>query len=104
MGVAGQTEVAAMLEHARERTVALLEPLDDEQLAQQVSPLQSPLAWDLAHIGYFEELWLLRQGTDREPLFPEFDDLYDAFSHARDERGELPILDPADARAYVAAV
>ena len=33
--------------------------LTDEQLTTQYSPLQSPLVWDLAHIGYFEELWLL---------------------------------------------
>jgi uncharacterized SAM-dependent methyltransferase len=37
------TELEAVLEHARERTEALLEPLDHEQLTRQVSPLQSPL-------------------------------------------------------------
>ena len=56
---------ALALEHARRRTEALLEPLADEQLTRQVSPLQSPLVWDLAHIGHFEELWLLR--TRRRP-------------------------------------
>jgi gamma-glutamyl hercynylcysteine S-oxide synthase len=104
MQLVGGTELAAMLGHARERTVALLEPLDDEQLAQQVSPLQSPLVWDLAHIGHFEELWLLRREAERAPLFPEFDDLYDAFSHPRTERGELPILEPAAAWDYLAEV
>jgi gamma-glutamyl hercynylcysteine S-oxide synthase len=102
--VVGTTELAPMLEHARERTVALLEPLDDEQLRQQVSPLQSPLVWDVAHIGHFEELWLLRRGSGRQPLVPELDGLYDAFSHPRAERGELPILEPAAAWDYVAEV
>ena len=100
----GGTELAGMLGHARERTVALLEPLDDEQLSEQVSPLQSPLVWDLAHIGHFEELWLLRRGGGREPLFNGLDDLYDAFSHPRAERGELPVLDPVTAWEYVAEV
>jgi gamma-glutamyl hercynylcysteine S-oxide synthase len=104
MQLVGGTEVAAMLGHARERTVALLEPLKDRQLAQQVSPLQSPLVWDLAHIGYFEELWLLRRGAGRAPLFPEFDDMCDAFSHPRAERGELPILDPGTAWDYLTEV
>jgi iron(II)-dependent oxidoreductase len=90
-----------MLGYARGRTFALLEPLDDQQLAQQVSALQSPLVWDLAHIGYFEELWLLRRAAGREPLFPELDDLYDSFSHARDVRGRLPMLEPESAWAYV---
>jgi gamma-glutamyl hercynylcysteine S-oxide synthase len=98
------TELAQVLEHARARTEALLEPLDDEQLTRQVSPLQSPLVWDLAHIGYFEELWLLRKAGGREPLSADYDDLYDSFAHGRDERGELPILEPAAARAYVSDV
>jgi hypothetical protein len=55
--LASRSELALALEHARERTEALLEPLSDDELTRQVSPLQSPLVWDLAHIGHFEELW-----------------------------------------------
>jgi len=98
------TELARVLGHARTRTEALLEPLDDEQLTRQVSPLQSPLVWDLAHIGYFEELWLLRRAGGREPLSADYDDLYDSFAHGRADRGALPILEPAAARAYVSEV
>jgi gamma-glutamyl hercynylcysteine S-oxide synthase len=98
------TELEAVLEHARERTEALLEPLDDEQLTRQVSPLQSPLVWDLAHIGYFEELWLLRNGNGRAAASSEFDDLYDSFAHDRAERSTLAILSPEEARAYVSGV
>jgi gamma-glutamyl hercynylcysteine S-oxide synthase len=95
------TELEAVLEHARARTEALLEPLDDEQLTRQISPLQSPLVWDLAHIGYFEELWLLRNGNGDGG---ELGDLYDSFAHERAERGTLPILPPAQARRYVTNV
>jgi iron(II)-dependent oxidoreductase len=95
------TELAAVLEHARRRTEGLLEPLSGEELTRQVSPLQSPLVWDLAHIGYFEELWLLRSG---EGNGHELDDLYDSFAHGRADRGTLPILSPRDARAYVSEV
>ena len=93
------TELAAVLDHARRRTEALLEPLSDAELRRQVSPLQSPLVWDLAHIGYFEELWLLRSGNDNQ-----LDDLYDSFAHGRAERGVLPLLSPQDAQAYVSEV
>jgi iron(II)-dependent oxidoreductase len=95
------SELARTLGYARERTEALVEPLTDDQLTEQLSPLQSPLVWDLGHIGYFEELWLLRRAGGRPPLRSESDDLYDSFAHARDERGALPILSPRDARAYV---
>jgi iron(II)-dependent oxidoreductase len=90
------SELAAALGHARRRTEELLEPLSDEQLTCQVSPLQSPLVWDLAHVGHFEELWLL--GSTRH------DDLYDAFAHGRAERGELQLLSPEAARTYVGEV
>ena len=84
------------LERARERTEALLAPLSEDELTRQFSPLSSPLVWDLAHIGHFEELWLL--GATRQG------DLYDSFAHARAERGELPLLSPDEARAYVREV
>jgi gamma-glutamyl hercynylcysteine S-oxide synthase len=96
--------IAVHLEDARRRTLTLLEPLDDAELTKQHSPLMSPLVWDLAHIGHFEELWLLRELGGELPSRAEHDDLYDAFRHARAERGELPILDPPAARAYVADV
>ena len=99
-----RSELANALEHARRRTVALLEPLSDEQLTREISPLQSPLVWDLAHIAHFEELWLLRRPGGRDALSPECDDLYDSFAHARSERGRLPILSPEAARAYAGEV
>jgi len=99
-----RSELADALEHARRRTVALLEPLSDEQLTREISPLQSPLVWDLAHIAHFEELWLLRRPGGRDALSPECDDLYDSFAHARSERGRLPILSPEAARAYAGEV
>jgi iron(II)-dependent oxidoreductase len=98
------SELAALLERARRRTEELLEPLSDEQLTRRISPLQSPLVWDLAHIGHFEELWLLRRVGGRSAVSPEYDDLYDSFAHARAERGGLPILSPQAARAYVTEV
>jgi gamma-glutamyl hercynylcysteine S-oxide synthase len=98
------SELVVALEGARRRTEDLLEPLSDEQLTHQISPLQSPLVWDLAHIGHFEERWLLRRAGGRTAVSSEYDDLYDAFAHARGERGRLPILLPEAARAYVREV
>jgi iron(II)-dependent oxidoreductase len=99
-----KTRVAEHLAHARERTLGILEPLDDVDLTRQVSPLMSPLVWDLAHIGHFEELWLLRRLAAAAPTDPRFDDLYDAFRHPRRVRAELPILGPDAARSFVAGI
>ena len=98
------SELVAALEHARSRTEVLLEPITDEQLVQTVSPLQSPLVWDLAHIGYFEELWLLRRVGGRRASVPGYDGLYDSFAHSRSERARLPLLSPHQAWDYVEGV
>jgi iron(II)-dependent oxidoreductase len=93
--------IAGTMERARGGTLQLLAPFSDEQLCMQVSELQSPLVWDFAHIGHFEELWLLRTVGGEPPLHDEHDDVYDAFAHERSERGELPYLRPDAARAFV---
>lgn len=97
-------KVMRYLEENRKRTLALLAPLDDDDLTRQYSPLMSPLVWDLAHIGYFEELWVSRRIGGRPALIAANDDFYDAFNHGRDERADLPILTPVQARRYLEAV
>jgi iron(II)-dependent oxidoreductase len=98
-----KASLAAELAEARARTLSLLEPVPDDDLVRQHSPLMSPLVWDLAHIGFFEELWLVRRVGGEPPLLDR-DELYDAFRHGRSERGELPLLTPGEAAAYLERV
>ncbi len=89
--------VAAELTRVRDRSFGLTTAiLGDEELTAQHSPLMSPLVWDLAHVGNYEELWLLREAAGAEPMRPDIDDLYDAFEHARSERPSLPLLTPKE--------
>jgi len=96
--------IAEALSEARERTLALVEPLDDEQLNRVYSPILSPLAWDLGHIANFEELWLVQTIGGREPLHGELGRFYDAIENPRKIRGELPILRDEELRSYMADV
>ena len=96
--------IAELLVAARQRTHGLTGCLDDDDLIRQHSPLMSPLVWDLAHVANQEELWLLREVGGREPMHPEIDPLYDAFEHPWAERPVLPLLPPAEARAYASEV
>ncbi len=96
--------IAEALGEARERTLALVEPLDDEALNRVWSPILSPLAWDLGHIANFEELWLVRTVGGREPLNGELGRFYDAIENPRKVRGELPILRDEELRSYMADV
>ena len=91
------------LEAARRRSLSLLNPLPDEVLCASHSPLMSPLIWDLAHVGNYEDLWLIRH-LGAAAVRPEIDELYDAFLQPRARRPELPLLSPAEAREYVKRV
>ncbi|HET9383317.1 MAG TPA: ergothioneine biosynthesis protein EgtB [Streptomyces sp.] len=95
--------LAALLA-ARDRTTLLTSCVGDPDLTAQHSPLMSPLVWDLAHIGNQEEQWLLRAVAGRDAIRPGIDGLYDAFEHPRAARGALPLLPPAEARAYASDV
>jgi len=96
--------VAGGLDEARRRSLALLDRLSEEQQLAQHSPLMSPLVWDLAHVGNYEELWLLRELAAIPPTSPVYDDIYNAFDHPRATRTALPLLGPAEARRYIADV
>ncbi|WP_197375220.1 ergothioneine biosynthesis protein EgtB [Mycolicibacterium baixiangningiae] len=93
------------LTRARERTLRLVD-LDDAELRRQYDPLMSPLVWDLAHIGWQEELWLIRDADPARPglLTPDVERLYDAFQNPRAKRADLPLLPPTDARGYCRTV
>jgi gamma-glutamyl hercynylcysteine S-oxide synthase len=63
---------------ARRRTLALALDLDDAQWTGLRTPTTNPLAWELGHIAWFQEKWLLRQATPRAPLLANADALFDS--------------------------
>src|SRR3954451_10784176 len=95
---------AADLAEARERTLALVAPLSDEAVESAHSALMSPLVWDLAHIAAYEDLWLVHRHGGGALLQPELAAMYDALETPRAVRGDLPLLDRAQALAYLAEV
>ncbi|MFK4040583.1 ergothioneine biosynthesis protein EgtB [Nonomuraea wenchangensis] len=95
--------IAAQLTAVRDRSLGYT-AAEDDLLVRQHSPLMSPLVWDLAHVGNYEELWVLRAAAGITPLRPEIDDIYDAFKTPRRDRPTLPFLRPAEARDYIGGV
>ncbi|MGH2731099.1 MAG: SUMF1/EgtB/PvdO family nonheme iron enzyme, partial [Actinomycetota bacterium] len=96
--------VATELDAVRRRSLDLLEPLSEDDQLRQHSPLMSPLVWDLAHVGNYEELWLLRVVAGMPSTSREYDDMYNPFVHPRFTRANLPMLGPQEARSYVSEV
>jgi gamma-glutamyl hercynylcysteine S-oxide synthase len=97
--------IADELERVRDRSLGLTtRVLDERELLAQHSRLMSPLVWDLAHVGNYEELWLLREAARIEAMRPELDDIYDAFEHPRATRPSLPLLRSDEADGYIGLV
>jgi gamma-glutamyl hercynylcysteine S-oxide synthase len=96
--------IADRLAEARRRTLWLVEPVSEADMDRVHDPLMSPLVWDLAHIAAFEELWLCMRTGGHEPMHPDLLDVYDALETPRAVRGDVPHLDLAGARDYLAAV
>jgi iron(II)-dependent oxidoreductase len=92
------------LTEGRERTLALVAALSDADVERQHTEIMSPLVWDLAHIAAYEELWLVHRHGGQPLSRPELAAMYDAFETPRAVRGDLPLLDRAQALAYLAEV
>ena len=90
-------EIVDLLTEARHRTLALLEPVSDEDLHIQHDPLMSPLVWDLGHIGHFEEAWLLENLGGHGELRV----IYDPARNPRSGRAKLPLPDGAACRGQL---
>jgi len=80
-----------MVRDARTRTLTLVDDLDDHQLFMPKSPIVNPYLWELGHLTYFYEAFLLRLLEDREPLIKDGNDLYNSFEVDHDDRWNLPL-------------
>jgi iron(II)-dependent oxidoreductase len=101
--VEGQT-IAAWVDDARRTTFALVEGLDDRQLLGPQLEIVNPLLWELGHLAWFQEYFVLRQLAGREPLRPDADALWNSSTVAHDIRWELPLPSRAETIAYMDAV
>ena len=82
-------ELHTAMGEVRARTFRLVEHLDEEALTAVLSPIMSPLAWDLGHVAAYEDLWLNHRVAGRELLRDDLAALYDAFETPRAVRGDL---------------
>ncbi|MDP9381839.1 MAG: DinB family protein, partial [Chloroflexota bacterium] len=92
--------IALDLEEACRRTTDLLAPVDDRRLMAQHNRLMSPLVWDYAHVGVYEELWLVNQLSGTPPMNEGWLHMYDAFENPRATRGDLPLMDRRQVGEY----
>jgi gamma-glutamyl hercynylcysteine S-oxide synthase len=88
---------------ARGRTLALVGDLDDRQLLGLPLATLNPLLWEIGHVAWFQEKWLLRRDR-RASLRADADALYDSAAVAHDTRWDLPLPSRDATLRYMADV
>src|ERR1700752_830265 len=89
------------LQEARRRTLELIEDLNDEQMIGPRLDIVNPLRWEVGHVAWFQEYWLLRHLCGRESILSNGDALYDSAKIAHDIRWDLPLPTKSDTIGYM---
>jgi len=96
--------LAELLNEARERTLALVADLDDEQMIGPRLSIVNPLRWEIGHVAWFQEYWVLRHRNHRAPILEGADTLYDSARVAHETRWDLPLPSKAETMTYMQSV
>jgi iron(II)-dependent oxidoreductase len=96
-------QLAAWVCDARERTLQLVADLDDDQLLGPRLEIVNPLLWEIGHVAWFQERWVLRRGGELS-IRADADELYDSAAVAHARRWDLPLPDRDSTRCYMSGV
>ena len=94
----------ADLKDARQRTLELVDGLDQQQIIGPQLDIVNPLLWEIGHAAYFHELWTLRHLDGTNSLLENADELYDSINIAHEDRWDLPLLSLDDTKTYMQQV
>jgi iron(II)-dependent oxidoreductase len=96
--------LSSWVEDARRRTLELVADLDDRQLLGPRLRIVNPLRWEIGHVAWFQEKWVLRDTLGEPPLREDGDALYDSSAVPHDTRWDLPLPDRRATLDYLAEV
>jgi gamma-glutamyl hercynylcysteine S-oxide synthase len=85
----------------RARTLDLVADLDDEQLIGPQLPTVNPPLWEIGHVAWFQEFWVLRHLRRKTPMLENRDQLYNSTDVAHDTRWELLLPPREDTQRYM---
>jgi len=92
------------LREVRARTLELVDDLSDEQLVGPRLQIVNPLRWEIGHVAWFQEFWLLRHLGGEPPILKHGDELYDSARVAHDTRWDLPLPGRVETLHYMERV
>src|SRR6478672_8189484 len=98
------SRLVEMLLSSRARTIELVIDLDADALRGPRLDVVNPLLWEIGHIGWFHEHFILRRLDGREPVLADADALYDSMRVPHSIRWDLPLPSFEDTLAYLQRV
>jgi EgtB-related family protein len=85
----GVHQLIATMREFRARTLNLIGDLDDRQMIGPRLAIVNPPLWEIGHVAWTQEFWLLRHLRKEKPLVENGDRLYNSTDVAHDTRWEL---------------
>jgi gamma-glutamyl hercynylcysteine S-oxide synthase len=79
------------LTDARARTLQLVKGLDAGQLMGSRLDVVNPILWEIGHVAWFHEYFVLRRLDGGEPRLDRADSIYNSSTVPHDARWELPL-------------
>jgi len=80
-----------LLTDARKRTLELVADLTDEQMIGPRLSIVNPPLWEIGHVAWFQEFWVLRHFRKEKPLIEGADAFYNSAEVIHDSRWELAL-------------
>ena len=96
--------LADWLVDARRRTLELIGDLSDAQMLGTPLAITNPLLWEIGHLAWFHEQWVLRHHGGRAPIRADADSLYNSSEVPHDSRWDLHLPSRADTLRYLEQV
>jgi gamma-glutamyl hercynylcysteine S-oxide synthase len=93
--------LAEKLRAAREHTRRVADDLAGERELGPRLAIVNPPRWEVGHVGWFQEFWCLRGGSEEgATILPNADALYNSATVPHEARWTLPLPSFADTLAY----
>ena len=97
-------ELIRQLTDARERELTLFSDLGPDLMLGTRAHFLEPPIWELGHVGWFQEWWILRHLAGADPLLPRGDSMYDSFNVSYTKRWDHEFPSRDETLRYVREV
>jgi iron(II)-dependent oxidoreductase len=88
----------------RNRELELINDLSDDQMIGQNLRIVEPPIWELGHVGWFQDRWILQNLDKRKPMDAKADALYNSFEIPNAERWGLAFPSREQTLAYISII